>query len=111
MFLQLSPPTRDRAVCFHSTRETGPCPCIRAGETVARRHRAPTLQCRSWFPVTRLKRKERRYGFSAIRMRSLNDPCQGSLPTVLLHLHQVQTVTSVTIRPPIPTPAQRVSHI
>jgi hypothetical protein len=33
-------------------------------------------------PVTRLKRKERRTGFTVIRMRSLNDPHQGSLPTV-----------------------------
>jgi len=36
-----------------------------------------------------------------LRTRSLNDPHQGSLPTVLLHLDQVQTVTSGTIRPRI----------
>jgi hypothetical protein len=37
------------------------------------RQRAPTLQCRCTSPVTRLKRKERRTGFTAIWMRSLND--------------------------------------
>jgi transposase len=33
-------------------------------------------------PVTRLKRRKQRTGFTAIRMRSLNDPRRGSLPTV-----------------------------
>ena len=48
------------------------------------RHRAPTLQRRSYFqsPVTRLKQKEQRTGFTAIRMRPLNDARRGSLPTV-----------------------------
>jgi hypothetical protein len=49
--------------------------------------------------------------FSAIKMRSLNDPRQSSLPTALLHLDRAQTDASATIRPPIPTPAQRVSDI
>jgi hypothetical protein len=65
--------------------------------------------------------KKAAHQFLAIKMRSLNDPRQGSLPTV-------QTVTllsppprdtcirwkldaSVTIRPLILTPAQRVSQI
>jgi hypothetical protein len=35
--------------------------------------------------------KRAAHRFSAIRLRSINDPYQGSLPTVLLHLDQVQT--------------------
>jgi len=35
--------------------------------------------------------KRAAHRFSAIRVRPLNDPRQGSLPTVLLHLDQVQT--------------------
>ena len=54
--------------------------------------------------------------FSAIRMRSLNDPHRGLLLTVRTvtpttrHL-QAKTDGSVTIRPGIPTRAQRVSRI
>jgi len=44
-------------------------------------------------------------------MRPLNDPRQGSLPTVLLHLDQVPTDASVPIRLLIPTPGQRVTQI
>jgi hypothetical protein len=67
-------------------------------------------------PTATVKAERR---FLAVRMRSLNDPRQGSLPTVqtvtLLsvpprHL-QAKTDPSVTIRLLIPTPAQRVSHI
>jgi hypothetical protein len=61
------------------------CACDLAGRVkVARRHRARTLQRRSRFcvPMTRVKRRKRRQRFSAIKMRALNDPRQGSLPTV-----------------------------
>jgi hypothetical protein len=46
-------------------------------------------------------------GCNGLMTRSLNDPHQGSLP----HLHEVQTVTSVTIRLLILTPGQRVNRI
>jgi hypothetical protein len=51
---------------------------------VARSHRAPTLQRRSWFlrAGDTVETKRAAHPFSAIRMRSLNDPHQGSLPTV-----------------------------
>jgi hypothetical protein len=64
--------------------------------------------------------KRAAHPFSAIRVRSLNDPRRGSLPTVqtvtLLstpprHLHEVQTDISVTIRLLILTPGQRVNRI
>ena len=61
--------------------------------------------------------KRAAHPFSAIRMRSLNDPHQGSLPTVKplspppRHLHQVPTDASVTIRLLIPIPRQRVIRI
>ena len=49
---------------------------------------APALQRRSWFlragDTVETNRAAQR--FSAIRMRSLNDPRQGSLPPALLHL-------------------------
>jgi hypothetical protein len=52
------------------------------------RHPAPTLQRRSWFlrAGDTVETKRAVHRFSAIRMRSLNDPRQSSLPTALLHL-------------------------
>jgi hypothetical protein len=49
-----------------------------SAETVAH-----TLQCRSWFPVTRLKTKKRRTGFRQSRCAQRSLPGH-SLPTVLL---------------------------
>ena len=63
------------------------------------------------FRLTQVKRTKRRNVFRQIRMRPLNDPRQGSLPTVLLHLDQVPTDASVPIRLLIPTPGQRVTQI
>jgi hypothetical protein len=108
---------RDLAcVRFAGNRGPGACPCRGGSAFLAgSRHLAQRL-CAA--DTVQTKRAVHR--FSAIRMRSLNDPRQGSLPTVRTvtplstpprHVHQVQTDASVTIRPLIPTPAQRVSRI
>jgi hypothetical protein len=62
--------------------------------------------------------KSAAHRFAAIRMRFLNDPRQGSLPTVQpLNLEPAAATpagendASVTIRPGIPTPTERVSAI
>jgi hypothetical protein len=71
-------------------------------------------------PVTRLKRKERRTGFTAIRMRSLNDPHQGSLPTALLHLESgangfrrsgADRETRYTLEPAAAAPASGANRV
>ena len=60
--------------------------CSDEGDARDRQNRptsgAHTAAPRFQSPVTRLKRKERCTGLTAIRMRSLNDARQGSLPTV-----------------------------
>src|SRR6266404_6214121 len=111
----------------------GPCPCIRAGERWHDRHRAPTLQRRGLRVGDTVETKRAAIRFLAVRMRSLNDPRQSSLPTVQTvtpltaqrfrdrHLNDLRsaarptrstgTDASVTFRPLILTPAQRVSHI
>jgi hypothetical protein len=67
----------------------GACPSRGGGRHVPGTHTAvPILISKSGATV---KRRKRRTGFTAISMRSLNDPRRGSLPTVLLHLDQVQT--------------------
>src|SRR5260370_34752741 len=70
-------------------RDGGPCPCIPAGERWHDRHRAPTLQRRGLRVGDTVETKRAVQRSLAVRMRSLNDPYQGSLPTV-------QTVTPLT---------------
>src|SRR5262245_51729745 len=71
----------------------GPCPCIRRDETLARRHRALTVQCRSWFKTGDTgETKSAAHRFAAIRMRALDDPHRSSLSTV-------QTVTPLRTPP------------
>src|SRR5438128_10698074 len=84
--------------------DEGACVRFGGGSTVDR-HPTHTLQRRSWF--------QRSSGATG----SLNDARQCSPATVIplsppppRHLHQVQTDASVTIRPLVLTPAQRVSH-
>ena len=69
-----------------STREMGALSMYPEGRNGGTSTPGATLQRRSYFqsPVTRLKQKEQRTGFTAIRMRPLNDARRGSLPTVLL---------------------------
>ena len=80
---------RDQMRCTGQSWSQGP---VHVGSACAGRPRCsgdPGFQS----PVTRLKRRKRRQRFSAIRMRSLNEPRQGSLPTV-------QTVTPLRRLPP-----------
>src|SRR5260221_657766 len=96
------------------------------------RHRAPTLQRRGLRVGDTVETKRAVQRFLAVRMRSLNDPHQGSLPTVQTvtpltaqrfrdrRLNDLRsaarptrstgTDASVTFRPLILTPAQRVSR-
>jgi hypothetical protein len=55
-----------------SLRDGGPCPCRGGGRHPAQRLRAGDT----------VETKRAAHRFSAIKMRSLNDPHQGSLPTV-----------------------------
>src|SRR5437870_3686655 len=59
--------------------------------------------------MTRVKRRKRRTGFQ--RSGADRETRYTLEPAAARHLHEVQTDPSVTIRPRIPTPAQRVSRI
>ena len=76
---------------------------------MARRHRAPHCSADPTFRVQRTGFRQSRCDRSTILARARFQPCY-------CHLHEVQTASganrpSVTIRPPIPTPVQRVTRI
>src|SRR5258708_5045394 len=75
---QRSSPETDGVSC---TRDGGPCPCIRAGEGSDDRSTPGAAEARILVssPVTRVETKKAAHRFSAIKMRSLNDPRQARL--------------------------------
>jgi hypothetical protein len=98
----------------------GPQATLQSGETVARSSDTPTHTRCSGHKRDLMDLSPALFGrCNGLMTRSLNDltrarfqPCKPShLKPRARHLHRVQTVTSVTIRPPIPTPTQWVIRI
>jgi hypothetical protein len=103
----------------------GACPCggrgqhfSRAGETVARSTDTRRILCSGHKRDLKDPSPALLDGCNGLRTRSLKPRrvAVSNRPTVTplsraRHLHEVQTESSVTIRPPIATPAQGVSHI
>ena len=76
-------PTLQCRSCFRvrvqgDTRDGGPCPCIRRGETVARRHRAPHCSADPTFRVQRTGFRQSRCDRSTILARARFQPSEPS---------------------------------
>ena len=72
----------------HSRKRVHVLPPVQAGRALPRAH---SITCFTGFNSRIKSPKEKTKACVLEGMRSLNDPRQGSLPTVLLHLDQVQT--------------------